>query len=237
MPRSRSRYDEEPKSVIAYVNNLSFYYEGVEIDYDRIDGETSSDGYDRSSTIVNTRVTSVDISRVSKVLCDALKEFKYKIEEIDEYCVDRILRLHKAYENDSWTIHVKSGYYGEEIGSVNLTAIEAIAPDLEKCASLKTIKEKIEFVLTLEYGYILDDLKACDYRIEEVNRSGIKMLQDHYYKKVGICDYYKDIKLPVCVVLSEDPKYPKFRLIDGYHRFTSNTKEKIKVIVAEFAGK
>ncbi len=234
-----SRYKDQKKVTLAeWIKELNFYYSGVRIEYDNTDGTPDGDGYCRNSQIINTKVTDVNISEVADTIANTLDQFKYKVEPIDEYCIDRILRIHKAYEENNWSIHVKNGYYGEEIGGVYFTKIDSVAENLEKCVAMKTIKEKMEFILTLEYGYVLNDLKNREYSIKEIARSSVKLLQNHYYKKISICEYYKNYKLPICLVLNESPSFYKdedkeYRLIDGYHRFASSVgKDKILIIVA-----
>lgn len=218
------------------MNKVDFHYSGVDITYDRsectCDPDRDSGDYCRRTRIISTKVKNVEIEKIKANLTMLKKSGgkPLKLHPLDNYCVDRLLRSHKIYDKDLWEIEVESGYYGEEIGGVFFKGQENLFADIEKLLKLQKNEEKMEFVLGREYGYILDVLKNKTWEISTIFKNQIVQKQETYHKKVEKCDFYKDWKLPVCVVL--DLSDGKYRMIDGYHRLVMSENDKIDVIVA-----
>jgi hypothetical protein len=210
---------------------INFEYFGVDCDYGRYGGDP--DDYNRGSKINNAHVTAVNTNRMVEAIINQINQYDIctGASEFDKYCIDRILVCHKVYEKDAWNIAICNGYYGEEIGGIYL-ADESILKNIWEMFGLKSNRAKIEFILTLEYGYILDCLKDCNYTIDTIKKSDIKFGNDSYSKKVNKLEAYSDenYTLPRGIVTHFDDWY---KLVDGYHRFNSCTKAKIKMIVAK----
>ena len=89
--------------------NQNFYYHGVDVDYERTQCGGSScrqcDGYNRCFRIISTRVESVDLVSI-------MNSYKYqtKLSEIETYCLDRILRIEKLYDKNSFEVNTCGGY-------------------------------------------------------------------------------------------------------------------------------
>jgi hypothetical protein len=226
-----------------------FKYCGVNYDYD---SETScsesgcdSEGICRCGVIVNQRVESVDVCQMAdeiyKLYFDNSKstDRNNKInsvlygtgKELDTYCIDRVLRAHMIWDNDKWSISVESGYYGQEMGRITIESPydKKIQDDIETVLSLNTIKEKIDFILNLEYGYLLPELDGCDYEISTININDVIFGSDGHYKKIQTqnVEHYVDINYKGIrgVVKEEGGKY---KIIDGYHRMYASGLGKIK---------
>jgi hypothetical protein len=188
----------------------------------------------RCSTIENTRIEKgIDILYIVQAVLSP------KSSIIDEYCVERILRINKIYDTDPYhdmlDIEVCRGYYGEEIGSVTLDRqiAKKIDEEVAKMLSLSD-NDKIRYVLELEYGYVLESLKNLTFSIKEVDKENIIFAQKEYAKKLDkeMVEQYKDWNdLPRGICLKED-NVEKYRIIDGYHRCMAAT-DKLKIFVGE----
>lgn len=209
------------------LHSIDFEYSGVDCDYDISDCHEDCYPICRCKTITNVKITKIDLSQVLETIC------KLGIYNIDKYCVDRLLRIHKLYNPDSWNCNITPGYYGEEIQGIYLR--EDLANQLENEISnllaIKTASKKIEYVLTLEYGYILDILKEREYSIQTVDLNDISFQKEHYKKlDRDTIDSYIEYNLPRCIVVKNDNG--GYRLIDGYHRFKACKSMKINVLLA-----
>lgn len=150
---------------------------------------------------------------------------------LDIYFIDRILRVNKLYDKELWNPTWGGNYYGDEVSTIDMcnSAYLAVGNDLDKLFSLNTLKEKTQFILEKEYGYILDSIRDKEYEFRVVNKSDIHFSQDSYHRKIGIEDFYQDKRYNsirgICQFDGE-----KYRIIDGYHRLTATKEEKIKII-------
>lgn len=159
--------------------------------------------------------------------------FDYNPEMIDKLCINRILTHHKFYSEDNWTAKWSSGYYGDEFDGIYMNYKYAhLKSDLEKLFKLNSIRDKIEFILNLEYGYVLDELKDKEYKLQSIDVESIDFSQRQHLTKVQSkdLDFYSDTKyrdLPRGVVLWKNNKW---RVIDGYHRLSSTKFPKVRVI-------
>lgn len=198
----------------------------MKIDYDTerlCDGEKCNP-ICRCSTIENAIVEEVDLKNIRDRICSS------KADKITQYCVDRLLRIHKIYESNKWEISIQRGYYGEEIGDVILGCPAPLHDDLVHLSTLKSNAEKILFVLQREYGYVLPilvDLK--EWNVAKIMTKDLSFGNTEYRKKVFMeKNLYKDHDLPRAICVQENDKY---RLIDGYHRALANEKATIEIIV------
>ena len=230
----------------------SFEYNGVTYDYDtRYSCEESGcddDGICRCGRIENARVTSVNIhdivNSIYSQLVDTnskagkrnqkLDDFFYGGSEVDKYCIDRILRHYKIWDLGLWDVNSSGGYYGDEIDGVQLSTIvfNQISKDCYDLLQLDTLSDKLKLVLTLEYGYLLDDLKDVDFELIEINKNEIdfkKLNQKHINRvKSENIDYYKSFNyiLPRGIVKRSGSLYT---IVDGFHRIISSDLFKFKV--------
>lgn len=233
---------------------MEFQYRGPDVDYRYVyDCEgygCDEEGICRCGTIEEEAVTSVDISAMTKAIYetlfeegkaaernDAINMVLYGVgKDIDIYCIDRILRHKKVWDHECWDIEVAGGYYGQEIESVKLR--DSVACDIEdmisEAISLKTLKEKVEFLLKLEYGRVLDELKRCRYEYETVEIADVVFGSEGHLGKVKSkkLDFYKDSSYSGIRGILKKTKGGKLKVIDGYHRMATTKFPKAKALVA-----
>lgn len=206
------------------------------------------EGICRCGTIVDAGVEGVNVSKFTDSIYlayygnDKSTKRDAKIntilfgtgKELDIYTIDRILRINRIWDPINWELEIVGGYYGQEINSVKLKEglSKKIEHELNKALEINNINDRIEYLLNLEYGYILDELKGCEYSIGEVFINNIKIGSKKHLEKVKSekLDHYKGYNGIMGIVLFDGVNY---RLIDGYHRMTSNNKSYVKVIVAK----
>lgn len=170
------------------------------------------EGICRCATIANASVKSFDILNMVKHITDKVSN------GVLVYCIDRIIRLAKISE-DNFYLDIGRGYYGDEIKGAHLDegTSNKIVENLSMLIGLSDV-DKVKTVLTLEYGFLLEELEPMmNVSIKEINTANVSFQKD-YGKKVNLSEdfYDKNFDLPRGVFIE---KSNCFRLIDGYHRF------------------
>ena len=208
----------------------------------------NDEGICRCGVIVDAKVKNVDVTLLANTIYssyygdDKVYKRNYQInivlfgtgEDLDIYTIDRILRIHKICDPYNWKISIFDGYYGQEIDGVYLD--ETLRKKLESCIytalDIDNINQRVEYLLKLEYDYILPELEGCNYSVTEVSRNDVYLGNVNHCKKVKSenLDHYKNYNGIMGVVLADGSKY---RLIDGYHRMLSTNLSYVKVIKAE----
>lgn len=232
------------------IRGFNFKY-CVDYDYDMI-RDCEANGCDyicRCGTIENSHVTSVDVTQMVVAVTDeyfdkslsSVRNSKINTllgnitDEINFYTIDRILRLNRVYEPSNWEIQTCGGYYGQEIDDIILDDYIAskIEKQLEEAFDIIDLTKRIEYLLTLEYGYILPELVNCRYEVVSIERDKLIFGSQNQYKKVAKEDlrHYNDKSyLSYRGIVIE--KGDEYRLIDGYHRCFAAEDRFIEVIKA-----
>ena len=161
--------------------------------------------------------------------------YDYDVDIVTKYCINRVLTINKIWNVDNWEASWSGSWYGDEIDSVNIisSCLNKISNDISNILDLETMEDKINYVLLLEYGHLLEKIKDKKYSIIEVNKSDIFFGQKKHYEKVqqSMLEYYSDgsydstIPRGVCCWDGQ-----KWRVLDGYHRLSETKKDKILII-------
>lgn len=203
----------------------------------------------RCSKIKKIEIESVDIPKLSEIIYNiyfdnsdrSIRDLKLSdllnniTKSLNMYTIDRILRINKIWEKSSLDISLMQGYYGEEINDVviNDEKIKTIKKQLNKAFSLENITDRINYLLELEYGYVLPKLIGKNYKIKKVDKGEIKTLSEEHYDKSNkkYLIHYDDINYNGIkgIAIKENGYY---RLIDGHHRYSMTNNKKIKMIIA-----
>jgi hypothetical protein len=235
------------------LKDIKFQYNGVYVDYSyTYDCENygcDEEGICRCGSIKNECIESVDVSLIVKSIYDeffeqgkaanrnnTINEVLYGIgKDIDIYTIDRILRSYKIWENENWDIEVEDGYYGQETGDVKIkeSIADKIEEELMTVFSLPSLKEKIEYLLNVEYGKVLTELSNCSYESIVIDKDDVLFGVEKHLNKVmkKDLDFYSDKNysgIRGIVVKSGD----KWRIVDGYHRIFTTKWPKLKVLAA-----
>lgn len=193
------------------------------------DGSDCCDNdYCRCGVYRDVSITEIDLRAIIDSYC------KLADNDIDKYCIDRLLTHSKIKENSSWEPRINGGYYGEEFDGFSLYKFirDDLAVDFTTLFKLNDC-DKIKFCLEKEYGHVLPQLNAFkDVKVERhVSLDSIIKSNMNHVRKLNskYIDQYKNYKLPVaiCTYHGND-----INLIDGYHRLMAVDKNKaVDVII------
>lgn len=233
------------------VVDKNFYYSGVEIEYDRETSceESGCDTICRCSRIVDSKIESIDINSIIESIYyeyfDKSEQTKRDLKlnsilngidkTIDLYTIDKILRINRIWDKENWEINISNSYYGEEVDSITLwkSVAEKIENQLDEALFIDDLSKRTEYLLNLEYGYILPELIGKNYKLETIKKEDIIFGSDGHYRKIQTEDleHYSDKNYSNIrgVVSQKDDKY---KLIDGYHRCFSTKKTDVLVLKA-----
>lgn len=229
----KQQYTEIPINNIKY--NHSLYRYGI-YDYGYADlvNHDSDSVYDSNNnkTIVNGRITAIKTYNLYKLITG-----RHSIKSINDYCLDRFIK--KSFTKDAVIFITTSGYYGDEADfNISNDFSKNLNEFIQKLNSQENNSKLIEEILILEYGYVLNELKNREWFFEKISlnlinpAAGMKHVQknvvDDYKQEVS--DYKYNLTC-LCQTLSQGKAY---RLIDGYHRFSTANQlylEKIDAVV------
>jgi len=225
----------------------------VSYDYDTIysceESGCNEEGICRCGHITNTYLNKVDVSAIvtniySEIFDNSISTKRNNAinslwgisEEIQKYTIDRILRVNKIWKPQFWDINVSGGYYGQEIDEVVLIEdmVLKINSQLESAFQIDNLTERVEYLLTLENGFTLDDIKDKKYHISVIDIDDIIFSNTEHKRKIIIeeLEHYSDRNYSgIRGVVKKDGI--KFKLIDGYHRLSKTENKLVKVLVVE----
>lgn len=211
---------------------VDFHY-CVEVDYENgTHGCDCGDDYCRCSTIENARVESFNAPSITSTILEKffpvsrsrknpVKRDTRATDPVFLYCLGRV--LHRLKPED-FEVEVCGGYYGEEISRVLLSDEKPLSSLFQMTSS----REWVEHVLSLEYGYVHEDLKGKDWVAEVYPTKSV--IVPNTYRKLSadtISRYQKELEpLPytkepyqkhLSCLCSED-----YKLVDGYHRLRAS---------------
>ena len=204
-----------------------------EVDYDYERSQCTCNAYEdgdycRCTTIDRAWVESINVKLVIKKLYD---KYGKDPSNMNEYCFDRICAAFKIYDKDYYEVESCGGYYGEEISGVYFEKESQIVDAYLQVLNFESDIEKIKFVLELEYGYLIENVrKATVAYISPVPTRHIILPQQEYFVRLNkeVIEDYKNRKLPIAVCIESGGYY---KLVDGYHRFVANKDRATNTII------
>ena len=203
----------------------------------------------RCGYITNTYLKSVDVSSIvtniySEIFDNSISTKRHNAinslwgisKDIEKYTIDRILRINKIWKPEFWDINVGGGYYGQEIDEVVLIEdlVLKLNSQLEKAFEIDNLTKRIEYLLELENGFILDDIKDKKYVVSVIDIDDIIFSNTEHKNRVLIeeLEHYSDKNYTgIRGIVKKDSL--KFKLIDGYHRLSKTENKLVKVLVIE----
>jgi len=156
--------------------------------------------------------------------------------DLQKYTIDRILRHYKIWNLSNLNVEIVDGYYGQEVDRITIREDIAlkIEENLDKALSIMNFGERMEYLLILEYGHLLTELKNKKWSTIDVSINDINFGSKTHKSKVNNLDlsHYTDVqyKLFRGICLKSENTY---RLIDGYHRCSATENKTVKIIVVE----
>jgi hypothetical protein len=225
---------------------VSYYYD---TEFSCEESGCNQEGICRCGLITDTYLNNVDISAIvtniySEIFDNSISTKRHNAinslwgisEEIQKYTIDRILRVNKIWKTQFWDVNVSGGYYGQEIDEVVLIEdmVLKINSQLEKAFQIDNLTERVEYLLTLENGFILDDIKDKKYHISVIDIDDIIFSNTEHQRKIIIeeLEHYSDRNYSgIRGIVKKDGI--KFKLIDGYHRLSKTENKLVKVLVVE----
>lgn len=225
--------------------NVEFNHDTV---YSCLESGCYEEGICRCCSIENAEVTSVDINKLTDFLYGSVVDYasasgrrNIKLNSIfyggalvDKYCINRILTHHKVYNTQHFEVLIEKGYYGDEIGEIQLNqkVLDIVIDDIEKIMNFDNLSDKIKYVLNLEYGYLLDNIEDMKFEVIQISKNEIdfkslnqKHIQNTQKKlKDFELTFYdnKNYSLPRGVVRKSGNLY---KIVDGYHRIISHQSD------------
>lgn len=225
------------------------YTDSLLIHYKTENSCESSGCYDegicRCGRIEDAYVHSVNLSQVTESIYSQflssdrkarereirIAEILYGGEIVDKYCIYRILVINKVFDTNYWKVNICGGYYGQEVedGTISGALLFKINDQCQTMFRLETLSQKLRYVLELEYGFLLDDVKDCQFELISIYKSHIdfKKLNQNHIKNVKMEDlsYYDPSQylLPRGIVRGEIDNY---KIVDGFHRIISSIEKK-----------
>jgi hypothetical protein len=201
-------------------------------------------------SIENVRLNDIDMNDLTEFFYSQIVDIKSKSgkrnekintlfyggNEIDKYCINRILTINKLWNKELWEVVVCPGYYGDEIDKILLDKkiFNKIVDEIDMSLFLDTIEDKVKYILELEYGKVIDLLNYNNFEIIEIDKSEIEFTNKNHFEIVSKKDlkFYKNYPYIYGVVSKNQKKHGKnYKIIDGYHRISSADKKTIKVIL------
>lgn len=191
---------------------------------------------------------------ISRIDGGTIKEIKYNaiycainnkgtIESVRDYCLERFLRLNILTKDVEFVVN--SGYYGDEPScSLDLKCKNKIS-DFIHDLNDQNIDDCIfvEQVLNDEYSFILEELKNKEWNYSIVDVKSIipaagmrhtsKKIIEKYIEEVKWEYKHDDDERDYALKLSClcQKVGDKYRLIDGYHRYSAALKIGMKQII------
>ena len=209
----------------------------LKYDYDReySCSETGCDDICRCMEIVNPRIVNIDLNNIvesiyneiiptNPVIINRNKKIDqvlqvFNMEILDKYCIHRILTILGMWSPERYEFDIINGYYGQEVDSVFMVDENKILDTCRKSFNFISPVDKINFILGMEYGKVIYDIK--DVKLVKINRNSLT-LNDNYFGKINKEIYYGDNNYLLPRGLVRRVRIDTYSIIDGYHRIKSS---------------
>ena len=207
----------------------------------------NEEGICRCGYITNTYLYKVDVFAIvtdiySDIFDNSISTKRHNTinslwgisEDIEKYTIDRILRINKVWKPEFWDINIAGGYYGQQVDEVVLIEdmVQKLNTQLEKAFDIDNLTERIEYLLNLENGFILEDIKDKKYAVSVIDIDDVVFSNTEHKRRVLTeeLEHYSDRNYKgIRGIVKRDGN--KFKLIDGYHRLSKTENKLVKVLV------
>ena len=207
------------------------------------------DGVCRCFTINKTSIQSINFWSIVKDIVrqvlhpdSTIYELDEKINKLvygfdrdfDHYCIERLCVAAKLYKEDAWEINIEQSYYGEGIRSVEIKAdiLQKLLTNIEDIFTLKTLSQRITFLLNEEYGFVPDSVARGEALVENVSRQDIRVSNEKHYQLIpNNLDYLQNRTSDIIGVATKIGS--QYHLIDGHHRLKNTKETTLKIITLQ----
>ena len=110
--------------------------------------------------------------------------------------------------------------------------VQILNTQLDKAFDIDNLTGRIEYLLELENGFILDDIKGKEYKVLIIDIDDIIFSNNEHHKRVIIeeLEHYSDRNYTgIRGIVQKDGV--KWKVIDGYHRLSKTENKLVKVLV------
>lgn len=198
---------------------LSRYDLDISVDYDN-PYNCDCDYIHRCGTVSNVCVRPITSSLLGNVIVYELPTKprqnmkKVKLNNIQAYCIDRLMCIHGCYDASKYDVIVSQGYYGEEISAVKFENHSALIKDITKLMDMgEGILEPIKYVLDLEYATLNGLSKVKRAEIKTLDIETVQVLSPRFgrIKRAETSDTIVHFNLPLAVSIDDE-------IVDGFNR-------------------
>ena len=211
----------------------------LENEYSKVYDE---DGEREYPEISSTSIDAENIVALSISTLHFLKanypNYSYSSNElIDIYCIHRIYIKTEIYNiDDNINVNIMNDYYQERMTTAYFTGIyaEVLENHFKNIFSFQENYKKINYLLNLEYGKILPQLRGpYSISIEECPSFDLIKHNKEVFAKVEEETNYYSLWLPsIPLGILTKKNGNQYHLIDGYHRLINNkTKTRLVLVI------
>lgn len=199
--------------------DLSQYNLDISADYDN-PYNCDCDYIHRCGTVSNVCVRPITSSLLHHVKVYEMptkprqRKKKVKLNNIQAYCIDRLMHIHGCYDASKYDVMVSQGYYGQELGAVEFENKSALINDIVKVMNMSAgILEPIKYVLDLEYATINGLSKVKRAEIKTLDIETVQVLPPSFgrTKRNEASDTIVHFNLPLAVSIDDE-------IVDGFNR-------------------
>lgn len=201
-------------------------YDKVEVDYQRSACTGRCDDYCRCTKIESVSVRYIDLQGLSLAFEQS--------DPLTTYAIERVLTSMKPWKRDVLDFRAVGGYYGEELDSVSFR--EDFAGPADECVArlleLESPEDQLRCALEAEYGFVLDELTAAGFALEEVPRSHLILPQAQHAGSLSAKSLvpYRERRGVMGLAIADSQGL--LRVVDGYHRLSATDHDPVEVIIA-----
>jgi hypothetical protein len=154
--------------------------------------------------------------------------------EMNPYCVDRIIHKYKLWTQEAWRVDWGGDYYGESVFSIGIANADEIEGHIWAIYTMENDIDKLKYVLNLEYGHILPEIDGSELVLDIVETKDVilssRNRKEALYSFIEKDDIYGDYDLARAVCYE---KNGKFVAVDGYTRMSANKDVVSKIIIVK----
>lgn len=209
--------------------DVSPYNLDISADYDN-PYNCDCDYIHRCGTVSNVCVRPITSSLLQHVKVYEMptkprqRKKKVKLNNIQAYCIDRLMHIHGCYDASKYDVMVSQGYYGQEISAVKFENHSALIKDIIKLMDMgEGILEPIKYVLDLEYVTIdgLSEVKRAEIKTLDIETVQVLSPRFGRIKRAETSDTIVHFNLPLAVSIDDE-------IVDGFNRLKAAVGAKKK---------